>query len=355
MNSSSNSSTSIDTVAQLKQAGNAAFSKGEISNAIELYTRAIELAKATEPGAVDPALYSNRAACQLKVADWPAAVRDCDAGMSLIALLLDSSPDSVNVGVQSKLYFRKATALEAEGYPGLAIRVCEDGVSALATAGKQHQQVLVDFKTRLAAATAATTTADATTPTLEAKVELFETEDAFPSDLLLPSELPKFTDSTSSESNGSTTSSANANAKDILPAAPVIPFVPPGLPLTVQSIMQLLRTPATARAAMHEWVFAEVTPASLPLVLGRAGVEPELVDLVLDVLLAAASAAAASSSQLDDETRLTRSMAYLDALATCPRFAIARMFCSDAKLRAFMVTLSPEQLQRYSSTLAKWK
>jgi hypothetical protein len=339
-----NSSSSIDTVAQLKQAGNAAFSKGEISNATELYTRAIELAKATEPGTVDPALYSNRAACRLKAADWPAAVHDCDAGISIIALLVDKSPGSVNVGVQSKLYFRKATALEAEGYPGLAIRVCEDGMSALVTAGRQHQQVLMDFKTRLAAATANTTTADATKPALEAKVELFETEDAFPSDLLSPSELPT-----------PTTTSTNANAKDGLPAAPDIPFVPPGLPLTVQSLMQLLRTPATARAAMHAWVFAKVAPASLPLILGRAGVEPELVDLMLDVLLAAASAASASAAPVNDEARLTRSMAYLDALATCPRFAIARMFCSDAKLSDFMATLSPEQSQRYSSTLAKWR
>lgn len=341
-------SSSIDTVAQLKQAGNAAFSKGEISNATELYTRAIELAKSTEPGTIDPALYSNRAACRLKASDWPAAVHDCDAGIRLIASLSDNSPSSVNVGVQSKLYFRKATALEAEGYPGLAIRICEDGVKALATAGKQHQQVLMDFKTRLAAATATNTVT--TKPALEAKVELFETEDAFPSDLLLPSELPKPTDSASSESNGSTTS-ANTNAKDNLPATVEMPFVPPGLPLTVQSLMQLLRTPVTARAAMHAWFFAEVEPASFPLILGRAGVEPEFVDLVLDVLLAAS----ASETPLDNEARVARSMAYLDALATCPRFSIARMFCSDSKLSAVMATLSPEQSQRYSSTLAKWK
>ena len=113
----SNSSI-IDTVAQLKQAGNAAFSKGEISNATELYTRAIELAKSTEPGTIDPALYSNRAACRLKASNWPAAVHDCDAGIRLITSLSDNSPSSVNVGVQSKLYFRKATALEAERVPG---------------------------------------------------------------------------------------------------------------------------------------------------------------------------------------------------------------------------------------------
>lgn len=331
-------SSSTDEVARVKQQGNQAFTKGDIVTATELYTRAIELAKAAAgSNVIDPALYSNRAACKLKTAKWQSAVYDCDAGINAFNLLSNDNTVSSSEGVKSKLFFRKATALEAEGYIGLAIRVCEDGVSALAATGKQHQKVLIDFKNRLLSTTATST--NKSVKVAEAKVELLNDGDTFPNDLLSPSELAKLPVSTSRA----------VNTSKVTPLVAAIKFIPPSLPLTMQSLTQLLRTPPAARSAMHKWFFLHVQPASLPKILGPAGVESELVDLVLDVLITA------SAAPLENEEQLSRSIAYLEALTACPRFTIARMFCSDSKIHAFISKLLPEQAQRYSTTLSKWK
>lgn len=92
--------------------------------------------------------------------------------------------------------------------------------------------------------------------------------------------------------------------------------------------------------------------------LGKAGIEPELVDFFLD---AAVDLAPPPAQQVDtadagtpETTRSTwalKTNLFLEALAKCPRFSIALLFSSSAKLAKVKQLLGPES----AKALANWK
>lgn len=79
-------------VTELKDLGNKAFGSSRYQEAVELYTKAIEV----EPNAV---LYSNRAISYLKLQEWNKALQDCDTGLAIVD----------DEKVKTKLLFRKAS------------------------------------------------------------------------------------------------------------------------------------------------------------------------------------------------------------------------------------------------------
>lgn len=126
-----------------------------------------------------------------------------------------------------------------------------------------------------------------------------------------------------------------------------IPFTPPGLPLTMLGLTQLLRIPKYQLQDAYAFFFENVEPQSLPSMLGKAGVEPEFIDFFLDAAIEAHNASPQWSR---------RTILFLDSLASCPRFSIALMFSSSTKLSSLKKLLLSQPLESLdASILAKWK
>merc|ERR1712232_436168 len=86
---------------EAKERGNAAFRESDADNALVHYTRALNLAAVPSAGASPSEramLFSNRAAAQLKLGDFKAALADAEAAVGL---------DQKN----AKAHYRKAQAL----------------------------------------------------------------------------------------------------------------------------------------------------------------------------------------------------------------------------------------------------
>lgn len=104
---------------ELKSLGNKAFSSQKYSEAIDLYTKAI---------ALDPqnaVLFSNRAMCHLKLADWHKALQDCDTGLNLL-----KEGKSSDVAAKTKLLFRKASCFKGMKSHKLAKQYFEQVIQA---------------------------------------------------------------------------------------------------------------------------------------------------------------------------------------------------------------------------------
>ena len=92
------------SAADLKELGNVAFKSGDHVEARRYYSEALAAAVGTataENAAERAILLSNRAACALKLADWPAAINDCTAVLSMSA---------ASANTRTKALFRRASA-----------------------------------------------------------------------------------------------------------------------------------------------------------------------------------------------------------------------------------------------------
>lgn len=97
------------TVSDLKDLGNAAFKKEEVDTALSYYNAALAEAAniASEENASERSiLLINRAACALKLADWPAAINDCTAALSMGA---------ASSSTRRKALYRRASAFAESG------------------------------------------------------------------------------------------------------------------------------------------------------------------------------------------------------------------------------------------------
>lgn len=92
------------TSEELKSSGNKHFAAKNYREAIDFYTKAIELQND------DAVLFSNRAMSYLKLLDWNKALQDCDDGLGLV------KDDKVKV----KLLFRKACSFKGMNSSKLA-------------------------------------------------------------------------------------------------------------------------------------------------------------------------------------------------------------------------------------------
>lgn len=69
----------------LKESGNDAFKAGDFDEAIDKYTKAIEVSKKDEVKDL-AVLYKNRAAVYLKLEEFDRAIQDCDKSLDLVNL-----------------------------------------------------------------------------------------------------------------------------------------------------------------------------------------------------------------------------------------------------------------------------
>lgn len=79
-------STTLNLALSKKEEGNKSFSSKEFSNAISLYTEALNhLKNATndESKELMVILYSNRAACQLAIKEWDLAIKDGTSALEI--------------------------------------------------------------------------------------------------------------------------------------------------------------------------------------------------------------------------------------------------------------------------------
>lgn len=298
--------------ASYKQQGNTAFSTGNYQTAIELYTSAIDL-----DSSGDPAFYSNRAASYLKLDNFSQALEDCNTGLSLEGRLISES-------VKSKLYWRKATALDKLGLYELAIRTCNEGIKNCTTT-----QQLLELRTRISSEM--TVEQNKNPGILKTKVDIVDSE--FSNDFLTIEESEKSKSDTSISVTSSATPSYTAK------------FVPPPMPLSMIGLTQLLRTPQSTIKEAYSFFYTKINPGDLPQILGNAGLEPEFIDFLLDVLV---------SQYSNLSTWTSRSFEYLEIVASIPRFTIARMFSSESKFNAFKNLLSEKDMGEYNNILSKW-
>lgn len=325
--------------------GNAAFVAGNYTEALQFYNQAIQL----DPS--DPTYHSNQAACHIKLKAWDGAVSDCDAGLLKISQALGPLSPTM-LSIKSKLYWRKAVGLQNLGYLTLAIRTCNEGLLASdppsmdSGANKLLIDLLTMIQTELKGAKLKSTASS--NGILTQPVSLVE---EFPESCLTESEIrqrEKQIEKAQIEARRNL-SFASTNQQKPIPA----PYNFPPLPLSMVGLTQLLRTPKSNLSKAYIFFFSNVSPSSLPGLLGKAGVEPEVIDFVLDAIITAKPQYENGS----ESQWLARSIDYLDTLASCPRFMIALMFSSSSQLSAVKELLQTPVTDstQLSSVLAKWK
>ena len=119
----------------LRQAGNTAFKHGRFAEAIDLYTRVIDL----NPSAV---AYTNRSAARLKVGQHEEALSDAEHAVSLTP-------------THAKAYFRIAAASRALKRPDAAIKALQQ-VLELVPGDAAATQALDEVRTKAGYGKAAT-------------------------------------------------------------------------------------------------------------------------------------------------------------------------------------------------------
>lgn len=182
-------------------------------------------------------------------------------------------------------------------------------------------------------------------PTLSTKVQI---ADSFPSEMLTASELqaqaaksvPETTNDTPMTSAPSLTPLSTEKM-----VAPSLPFSPPNLPLTMLGLTQLLRTPLANKPDAYLFFFENVSPSSIPDLLGKAGVESEFIEFVLDSICSVVSTDAGSEKR-------QKALEFLEIIPQCPRFSIAWMFTPRSKLEKASSLLA--QSPGASNVLNKW-
>ncbi|ODQ67082.1 TPR-like protein [Nadsonia fulvescens var. elongata DSM 6958] len=314
----------------LKIKGNENFKKGDYVAALDQYSRAI----AQDPQGIT--YYSNRAACYIKLEKWEQSINDCSHGLELKG---DSK-------TRVKLLWRKGLAQRKLGLLQQARQSLEAALEIDAdnsTVKEEINGLIWDEKKAQRKSKGRLLQVDTK---LKAKSKSIETLQQVPVTIVdtLPKELKQLftkTEETATSKMTLTPKAANSVPGVVAPTPRSEPprpvpskpsvsklYIPTG-PFTIQTMMFLLRTPPAQLPQLFSFLYG-LDPAKFARIFGQAGVESEVLDLVLD-------AAIYQNDQFADKaTWALKTNSLLTALSTCARFDIAKIFISSSKLEQLL-------------------
>ncbi|KAK9475182.1 uncharacterized protein V1510DRAFT_400849 [Dipodascopsis tothii] len=326
-----------DLARRLKTEGNALFARQDYAAAAAKYAAAIAAAPR-----LDASFYTNRAACSLKLGQHAAAVDDCTAALEAFP----GSPAALTV----KALWRRGTAhrelgrladARADWERALAADPANQSVAGdlnkLAWEEKRAQRSKKDGRRGVDAGSAGPP------PAAIVPIEVVDT---------LPDEFRRVSVSGAVPGPAAAAAAAGASAAPAQPREPVakkakpadreLRLTPPARLPNGYALTQLLHRPPAERTATLEYVFS-LAPllATQPLrdAFGRAGIEADMIELVLDSVAHVAATYGATPAVVADADTL------LAHVRQCARFAIARVFVDDAKVRRAFAALgeTPER------------